>query len=62
MGDEKEHERSIKTEKEIINSFQDQKGIYFPQTGKSSDNYTVDSTKVIRSNYEKDGQPSSYLN
>ena len=34
MGDDKEHERSIKTEKEIMNSFQDQKGIYYPQTGK----------------------------
>ena len=62
MGDDKEHERSIKAEKEIMNSFQDQKRIHFPQTGKSSENYTVDSTKVIRSNYEKDGQPPSYLN
>jgi len=37
-----------------MNSYskKDQKDLYFPQTGKSSivDNYTVDSTKVARSN------------
>lgn len=36
----------------------------FQYTGKSSlvDNYTEDSTKVGRSNYEKEGKHSSYLN